>query len=469
MISYDKHDLIKKFKMFLDKFDYDLIYQLLSGDINYFYNPWQTYDYIVEKLYNIEPEKRVVYKLLLLGDKVKKDDAISAMGNEIINILLELNIVEEDCDYLKSKGYSLISYCDYYFLVGTPYFYSNCKEKDPAVYIGADTYKLAKMHLSKKVGNVLDLCTGSGIQIVLAARNAVKGIGIELNPEAYPVTKFNILLNGLEDKIEIRNGDLYNPVKDLKFDVITSNPPFIPVPKDINYSLAGDGGEDGLDIVTRIVNGYKEHLNVGGYGLMIGEAIGDENGAFMSEVLQKILGNKFSGKLFLVNRITIEEQAKNVSGLTNIIKTKYEGKANEIYEKWMQMYKKLGATYYYSFELKVKKISENEKPKFEVITTFPKWTSKDKPLICKEYNVEDSENDDVYLIKVDGKIVSVLDKEATKLIPYMDGKTEISDMVNKINELDKENLVNKEIYFSKQRDIIEVCDVLEKCGVVERV
>lgn len=468
MISYDKPNLIKEFKKYLDDLDYDLIYQLLSGEVNYFFNPWQTYEHIVEKLYDIDPKKRVVYKLLLLGDKIDKSDAINVMGERIVNILFELNIIEEDCNFIKSKGYSLISYCDYYFIVGTPYFYSNCREKDPAVYIGADTYKLARMHLSKKVKNVLDLCTGSGIQVVLAARNADKGVGVELNTKAYPVTRFNILLNGLEDKIEIKNGDLYKPVENLKFDVITSNPPFIPVPKDINYSLAGDGGEDGLDIVTKIVKGYKEHLNPGGYGLMIGEAIGDENGVFMTKMLKEVLGNQFSTKLFLTNRITIEEQARTVSGLTNIIKTKYEGKANEIYQKWIEMYRSLDAKYYYSFELKVKRLSEKEVPKFEILTTFPKWSSKDKPYICKEYEVENSGTEDINLIKVNGDIVSVLDKEATKLLSYIDGKTSIFDMVVRMNGVGENGLSNRGMYFNKQKDVIEVCNVLEKCGVVAK-
>lgn len=48
--------------------------------------------------------------------------------------------------------------------MGIPYNNPNCKVKDPAVYIGMDTYRLTENITSKRVNKVLDLCAGSGIQ-----------------------------------------------------------------------------------------------------------------------------------------------------------------------------------------------------------------------------------------------------------------------------------------------------------------
>lgn len=71
---------------------------------------------------------------------------------------------------------------------------------------------------------VLDIGTGAGIQAIFAAEKANKVVATDLNPDAVEVTKFNVDYHGLNDVIDVRQGDLFGPVHaDEKFDAIIFN------------------------------------------------------------------------------------------------------------------------------------------------------------------------------------------------------------------------------------------------------
>jgi methylase of polypeptide subunit release factors len=75
-------------------------------------------------------------------------------------------------------------------------------------------------------GSVLDLGTGSGIGALFAARWARRVLATDLNPEAVRCAQINALVHHLEDKIETRVGDLFEPAGAERFDLILFNPPF---------------------------------------------------------------------------------------------------------------------------------------------------------------------------------------------------------------------------------------------------
>ena len=71
---------------------------------------------------------------------------------------------------------------------------------------------------------VLDIGTGSGIQAIFAARTARRVVATDLGPDAVKSAQYNVRYYSLENKVEIRQGDLFAPVRnDEKFDVIINN------------------------------------------------------------------------------------------------------------------------------------------------------------------------------------------------------------------------------------------------------
>jgi ribosomal protein L3 glutamine methyltransferase len=125
-----------------------------------------------------------------------------------------------------------------------------------------------------EVGRVLDLCTGSGCLAILAAMafpNATVD-AVDLSAEALAVARRNVDEHGLADRIELLQGDLFAPLKGRRYDLILTNPPYVAeaemaaLPPEYGHEprLALAAGNDGLDLVRRILKAAPKHLAKGG-------------------------------------------------------------------------------------------------------------------------------------------------------------------------------------------------------------
>ncbi len=124
------------------------------------------------------------------------------------------------------------------------------------------------------VTSVLDLCTGSGCLAILAAHifpNA-RIDAVELSADALAVARENVAESGFADRISLFQGDLFAPVKGRTYDLIITNPPYVDaqtmaeLPPEFRAepAMALDGGEDGMDIVRRILKDAGRHLTKAG-------------------------------------------------------------------------------------------------------------------------------------------------------------------------------------------------------------
>jgi carbamoyltransferase len=139
---------------------------------------------------------------------------------------------------------------------------------DQVMYVGKDSHWLARTTVRSAIGSTLDLCSGSGIHALLAAKHSQKVVAVDINPRAAQCIRFNAQAAGAAN-IEIVTGDLFEPVHGECFDLITANPPFVPSPVDsIRYR---DGGHSGEEVLRRIVTGLPNHLAPGGVAQIITE------------------------------------------------------------------------------------------------------------------------------------------------------------------------------------------------------
>lgn len=134
-------------------------------------------------------------------------------------------------------------------------------DESPVMYIGLDSRGLVHAAPRRTCARLLDLCTGSGVQALSGSRYAREVVGVDLNPRAVRFARFNAQLNGI-DNARFCLGDLYAPQKDVRFDVILANPPFVPSPHgDLGFR---DGGRTGEGVLRRIVAEAAAHLNPDG-------------------------------------------------------------------------------------------------------------------------------------------------------------------------------------------------------------
>jgi release factor glutamine methyltransferase len=156
--------------------------------------------------------------------------------------------------------------------------------------------------------SVLDLCTGSGAIGLSVAHQApfVRVTCADLSNTAVAVTGENAAALGLETRVEVLQGDLFAPVLGRTFNVIVSNPPYIPSgdiaslePEVREYEPmeALDGGADGLDFYRIIAGCAPDYLNHRGYLVLeIGIGQGDDVAALMAEEFEDVrIYEDFSG------------------------------------------------------------------------------------------------------------------------------------------------------------------------------
>ena len=148
-------------------------------------------------------------------------------------------------------------------------------EQDTEVLVETALEELSGRKLSDAPLRILDLCTGSGC-ILLALLHELKrasGLGTDLSEEALEAAEENAKELGLSGRAELRQGDLWEPVGEERFDLIVSNPPYIPtevIPTLEPEVCCGepyaalDGGEDGMVFYRRILEEAARHLKPSG-------------------------------------------------------------------------------------------------------------------------------------------------------------------------------------------------------------
>ena len=134
---------------------------------------------------------------------------------------------------------------------------------DHVIAPGPASRALAAVTIRAPAGAALDLCCGSGVQTVLAARHAGTLVATDLNPRALQLAALSAALSHVEN-VEWRLGDLFEPVRDDHFDLIVSNPPFVISPaRNLTFR---DGGRRGDELSHLVVAGIATRLTDGGFG-----------------------------------------------------------------------------------------------------------------------------------------------------------------------------------------------------------
>ncbi|HEY1058657.1 MAG TPA: 50S ribosomal protein L3 N(5)-glutamine methyltransferase [Limnobacter sp.] len=121
---------------------------------------------------------------------------------------------------------------------------------------------------------VLDMCTGSGCLAVLAAyafENA-QVVGADLSADALEVAKGNINNHHLQDRVTLVETDLFTGLEDQQFDLIITNPPYVNehtmrrLPPEYLHEprMALAGGDNGMQLIDRILAEARNHLTDGG-------------------------------------------------------------------------------------------------------------------------------------------------------------------------------------------------------------
>jgi release factor glutamine methyltransferase len=148
---------------------------------------------------------------------------------------------------------------------------------------------------------VLDMGTGSGVCAIVAAQHARHVVAVDINPSAVRCAGINARLNHLEHKIDILQGDLFEPVRERRFDLVLFNPPFVKgAPQDDR-----DRAWRSRDVAERFAAGLAAHLRPGGSALVLLSTFGDGR-SFLEQFGQRDFDiSVLSQRRFINERLTI--------------------------------------------------------------------------------------------------------------------------------------------------------------------
>jgi release factor glutamine methyltransferase len=118
---------------------------------------------------------------------------------------------------------------------------------------------------------LLDVCTGSGMLAVAGALCGAQATAIDVSRKAVLTARLNGRLNGVD--VRALRGSLFEPVAEERFDLIVSNPPYVPsrrsdLPRR-GLERAWEAGYDGRVVLDRLCREAPAHLRPGGALLLV--------------------------------------------------------------------------------------------------------------------------------------------------------------------------------------------------------
>lgn len=133
---------------------------------------------------------------------------------------------------------------------------------DHVLGISPASTSLAELTIRRPVGKALDLGTGCGVQALHLAKHSGTVTATDVNQRALWLTRLNAALNEVE--VDVREGSFFEPVRGERFDLITTNPPFVISPATGERLVYRDSGLPGDRVVEHVVRSAADHLNPGG-------------------------------------------------------------------------------------------------------------------------------------------------------------------------------------------------------------
>ncbi|PXX54022.1 methyltransferase family protein [Nocardia tenerifensis] len=198
--------------------------------------------------------------LLLLGDALPEREVAAALAPVDVERAVAAGLLERDGDAVRAA----LDLRPLDAGAGTRWILSDLDDsmrrrtltEDHVLGVGHASLSLLRATPTGRVGSVLDLGTGCGVQAVHAASYADRVTATDVNPRALWLAEATAALNGLD--IELLEGSWFEPVAGRRFDQIVANPPFVVGPARIEHTYRDSGLA--LDGASELVIGQAADL-----------------------------------------------------------------------------------------------------------------------------------------------------------------------------------------------------------------
>jgi len=180
---------------------------------------------------------------------------------------------------------------------------------------------------------VLDLCSGTGVAALAAAGTAPRVVAVDLTDRATHFAIFNRWINGT-DNVEVRTGNLFEPVEGEWFDRIVAHPPYVPTL--FHTAIYRDGGETGDQVLREIVRQAPQHLCAGGTFHLLSIGLDTAAAPFEARV-REWLGDA-SAQFDIIFGLSSSKAPKQFA---RTLVDRVNGSSPSDYERWLAVFDRL--------------------------------------------------------------------------------------------------------------------------------
>ncbi|MFZ6009327.1 MAG: methyltransferase [Bacteroidota bacterium] len=227
-------------------------------------------DFYLKRVLSSRPGLAFYYRFCFLNELVSKQNILDKLGDDWLKDALRSKVLfEKDEKY--GLTFSVLPVRQYLILrdLHQSYKFHEYDDQKPVnrVYVGADSVKFVEYNQhylnSRKYNHALELGCGTGIQLITIENLADKLTGIDINPRAVEFTELSAKLNGLHERVEAKQSDLFENIT-RKYDLILANPWFLDLEK------------GGLEEIPSIIEKLDQFMEVNGtFAIYFGSYVKD--------------------------------------------------------------------------------------------------------------------------------------------------------------------------------------------------
>ncbi|MDG2305260.1 MAG: methyltransferase [Candidatus Binatia bacterium] len=334
--------VISELKEYLDRVRFQGFYKNLVGLRSYYATPSSLgKNPPLTKLAHLlhdQKSRDLDIALCLSARREIKRDWLSSESATLAEKLVEAGFLQESEVGFGPGSVELIAWNDLYLLLDARSHYAQPDSLNE-VYIGIDSYLLGyylDLEMLRGGGRHLDLCMGTGVIGLLGASVGADVVSTDIAPAPLLMGARNRLLNGFEDRIEIRAEPMEETLANCteRFDVVSCNPPFVVAPEGLDlFQIFAQGPDpDGLGYVRWLFENVWDTLTENGSCAQVALFPGDGDRLHFQDELEELAARRSLAIDIFVDR-EIAEEAQRKGTTAWLVRLAKDISAEEIAER----------------------------------------------------------------------------------------------------------------------------------------
>jgi hypothetical protein len=380
MLQTRAYEQIRSISSFLDECGFHCASgQVGAEDVTQIFPPFLGLQEYLKRCSNLH---RFLFAVFRQGHPTSAEYMWAHLPREIVTALIETGVlVQNDWGEYTTPSLAIASVHGLKLVVSLPPEYPTATARRQPIYIGPDTLLVAScLPATLRGKRVLEVCGSSGLQgLLCAARGASRVVSLSRSAQEANAIRFNAILNGLHETVEVRESDLYTGLGEHeRFDFVVCGQFFFPMAGATELSPDGPRESEGSAVLRSLFEGLCAHMAPAFSGVLGCQALGDNHSIFINRDLKQIaLRDGFHAGAVVSQKQTLNEYqiSRLAPTLRGICAEWPEARRTALSKGWSEEVRQRGASHVYSQVLRLQRPSPkagvSHVPLYPALSTDP--------------------------------------------------------------------------------------------------